>query len=72
MIVTNSSALVPEVPTIDVAEARWASEELAALIEKLPPDSPAGIVLRQARRELASLAQSSSPGTVVGPFRIAA
>jgi hypothetical protein len=72
MIVTNSSAFVPEVPTIDVSEARWASEELASIIERLPPDSPTGLVLRQACRELASLAQSGSPGTVVGPFRIAA
>jgi hypothetical protein len=71
MIVTNSSAFVPEVPSIDASEARWASEELAALIEKLPADSPAGMVLRQARRELLSLVQSAR-GTVIGPFRIAA
>jgi hypothetical protein len=71
MIVTNPSALAPEVPTIDVSEARWASDELAALIAKLGLDSPVSMVLRQARRELASLAQST-PATVVGPFRVAA
>ena len=71
MIVTNPSAFVPEVPTIDVSEARWASDELAAIIVKLGHDSPVSLVLRQARRELASLAQSAS-AAVVGPFRIAA
>lgn len=71
MIVTNPSALAPEVPTIDVSEARWASDELAALIARLGLDSPVSMVLRQARRELASLAQSA-PATVVGPFRVAA
>jgi len=71
MIVTNPSVLVPEIPTIDVSEARWASDELAALIRKLGPDSPVSLVLRQARQELSSLMQSSGPA-VVGPFRIAA
>jgi len=71
MIVSNTSALIPAVPTIDVSEARWASAEVAALIERLGPDSPVSLVLRQARRELASLAQSPSP-TVLGPFRVAA
>jgi len=71
MIVTNTSAFVPESPAIDASEARWASEELAMLIARLGLDSPVGMVLRQARRELASLAQSAT-ATVVGPFRIAA
>ncbi|HJZ56918.1 MAG TPA: hypothetical protein VKE74_18255 [Gemmataceae bacterium] len=71
MIVSNPSALVPEAPTIDTSEARWASAELGALIEKLGPDSPVSLVLRQARRELASLAGSET-ATVVGPFRVAA
>lgn len=71
MIVTNLSAFAADIPTIDVSEARWASDELAVLIAKLGPDSPVSLVLRQARRELASLAQSAS-ATVVGPFRVAA
>lgn len=71
MIVTNPSALSPEVPTIDLSEARWASEELSALIAKIGLDSPVSMVLRHARRELASLAESAS-ATVVGPFRVAA
>ena len=50
MIVSNPSALVPEAPTIDTSEARWASAELSAMIEKLGPDSPVSLVLRQARR----------------------
>ena len=40
MIVSNTSALIPAAPTIDVTEARWASAEVAALIERLGPDSP--------------------------------
>ena len=71
MIVTNHSAFAPESPTIDVSEARWASDEIAMLIAKLGLDSPVSLVLRQARRELASLVQSSN-ASVVGPFRIAA
>ena len=71
MIVTNTSAFAPESPTIDASEARWASEELAVLIEKLGLDSPVSLVLRQARRELSSLMQSAT-ASVVGPFRVAA
>jgi hypothetical protein len=71
MFVSNPSALAPELPSIDISEARWAAQELAALIDKLGPDSPVTLVLRQARRELASLTQSAS-ATVVGPFRVAA
>ena len=71
MIVTNPAVLAPEVPTIDLSEARWAADELKLLIEKLGPDSPVSLVLRNARRELASLAQSAN-ATVLGPFRIAA
>ncbi len=70
MIVSNPSAFAPEAPAFDVAEARWASAELAGLIEKLGLDSPVGLVLRQARRELASLTQGSA--NVIGPFRVAA
>jgi hypothetical protein len=71
MLVSNPSAFVPEIPAIDISEARWAAQELAAMIDKLGPDSPVGMVLRQARRELASLTQSAT-ATVVGPFRVAA
>jgi hypothetical protein len=71
MLISNPSVLLPEVPTIDANEARWAAQELAALIARLGPDSPVAMVLRQARRELASLAQSAT-ATVVGPFRAAA
>ena len=72
MIVTNSKPFAtPEAPTIDVSEARWAAEELSALIEKLGPDSTVGMVLRQARREVGSLVRNA-PAVVVGPFRVAA
>jgi hypothetical protein len=71
MIVSNQSALIPEIPTIDISEARWAVEYLSLMIEKLDPESPVTLILRQTRRELASLAQSAS-ATIIGPIRIAA
>ena len=71
MIVTNSSALVTDAPAIDISEARWAVEYLTLMIDRLGPESAASLVLMQARRELASLAQSAS-ATVMGPIRIAA
>jgi hypothetical protein len=62
---------MPELPTIDISEAKWAVEYLSLLIEKLGPESPVTLILRQTRRELASLTQSTS-ATVMGPVRIAA
>ena len=71
MIISDPSVLVPNAPVIDAGEARWAIEYLSLMIEKVGPESPVGMVLMQARRELMSLAQSAS-ATVVGPLRIAA
>jgi len=71
MIISDPSVLVPELPTIDISEARWAIEYLGLMIERLGPDSPVSMVLMQTRRELMSLAQSAS-ATVMGPLRIAA
>jgi hypothetical protein len=71
MIISDPSVLVPETPVIDISEARWAVEYLTLMIDKLGSDSPVGMVLMQARRELASLAQSAS-ATVMGPLRMAA
>ena len=71
MIVSNPSALMPEIPTIDVFEARWAAEYLTLMIDKLGPESPVTLILRQTRRELASLAQNEN-ATIIGPIRIAA
>jgi len=64
-----SSATLPASPTIDAAEARWASEQLGALIARMGDDSVTGLILRQARQELASLVQSAG-GEVVGPLRV--
>lgn len=73
MIVTNTSVLLPEAPAIDISEARWAAEYLSLMIDSLGADSAVGLVLMQARRELASLTQSAhESGMVVGPIRIAA
>ncbi len=71
MIVTNPSVLIPEAATIDISEARWAVEYLSLMINKLGPESSVSLILMQARRELASLTQSSS-ATVIGPIRVAA
>jgi hypothetical protein len=64
-----SSVPFPAAPTIDAAEARWASDQLGALIANVGDDSVAGLILRQARQELASLVQSAG-GEVVGPLRV--
>jgi len=71
MIVSDPSVLLPEAPVIDISEARWAVEYLTLMIDRLGTDSPVGMVLMQARRELASLTQSPS-AKVMGPLRIAA
>jgi hypothetical protein len=71
MFVTNSSAVVPETPAIDHGEAQWAVEYLSLMIDRLDPESPVTLILRQTRRELVSLTQHSG-ATVLGPIRIAA
>ena len=71
MIISDPSVLLPDTTTIDISEARWAVAYLSLMIEKLGPESPVSLVLMQARRELASLAQSPS-ARVTGPLRIAA
>jgi hypothetical protein len=53
----------------EAAACRWASAELADLIDRAGPDSLAGMVLRQAQRELASVARQAAP-RVVGPLKI--
>ena len=69
MVITPSTLPLPS-PTIDAAEARWAADELAALLARVAPGSVAGLVLRQAERELRSLVPDAPPGEVVGPIRI--
>lgn len=64
-----SSPTSPAAAPIDAAEARWASEQLGALIARVGDDSVAGLILRQARQELASLVRSAG-GEVVGPLRV--
>jgi len=60
MIISDPSVLMPEAPAIDISEARWAAAYLSLMIAELDPYSPVSMVLTQARRELASLAQSAS------------
>lgn len=69
---TPSVSSLPSSPTIDGAQALWATRELATMIEQLGLDSPVAMVLRQARREIISLTTSSMPDGIVGPIRDAA
>ena len=69
MVTAHGTRSLPS-PTIDVAEARWAADELAGLLARVGPDSVAGLVLRQAERELRSLVPNARPAEVVGPIRI--
>jgi hypothetical protein len=74
MVVTPNTIPFPS-PTIDAAEARRAADELAGLIARVGPDSVAGLVLRNAERELRSLipdGAAAAAGEVVGPFRVRA
>ncbi|MFO0849356.1 MAG: hypothetical protein U0871_12500 [Gemmataceae bacterium] len=57
-------------PSIDPAEARWAADELAALIRQAGPESVVGLVLKQAQRELRSLVGAAEPAQLVGPVRL--
>jgi hypothetical protein len=64
----QSSTIPFPTPTIDPAEARLAADELAALIQRVGPDSVPGLILRQAQQELQSLLRGSPE--VVGPVRV--
>lgn len=62
-----------QAPDIDPVETRWAAGELADLLRQVGPDSPAAMVLDNARRELESLIRSADETPrVVGPFRFRA
>jgi hypothetical protein len=69
MVTAHGTRSLPS-PTIDAAEARWAADELAALIARVGRDSIAALVLRQAERELRSIIPDAPPGEVVGPIRV--
>lgn len=63
--------LASQAPEIDPVETRWAAGELAELLQQVGPDSPAAMVLDNARRELESLIRSAEETPrVVGPFRV--
>lgn len=67
--------LASQAPIIDPAETRWAAGEVAAILRQLGADSPAGLILAQAGRELDSLVRSAAaepPTRVVGPYRLKA
>ena len=56
----------------DNTEAGWAASEVGVLIRQVGETTIAGMILRQAQRELMSLsAPSEQPAArVVGPFRL--
>ncbi len=80
MVTPNPSAPTPAtLTTYDTADAGWAAGEIATLIRYVGGGTAAGMVLRQAQRELHSLsappavAGTIGPAagtTVVGPLRI--
>lgn len=71
MFVSNPSQLSSDPQQIDISEALWAAEYLSLMIERLGARSPVGMLLVQARRELASLAQGEPGQGFVNPFRFA-
>ena len=62
-------AVSDSAPTIDAAEVRWAANELTALLRQMDPESPAGLVIQHARRELGSLVRSAEIA-VVGSAKV--
>ncbi len=60
-----------QAPEIDPVETRWVSNELMQLLQQVAPDSPAAMVVENARRELESLIRSAAETPrVLGPFRV--
>lgn len=73
MGMNNFGTVSTAATTIDTGEVRWAAQELSAIIRQLDPDSPAGMLLRQARRELQSLVVAeNSVGVPMTPTLVAA
>jgi hypothetical protein len=74
MIISNPAVLLPDLPQIDVEEARWAIEYLTLMIARVGAESPVGMILRQARRELQSLLEAQGEQVLCNtpPLRIAA
>ena len=64
-----STATLP-MPTVETAPVRAAAAGLADLIQRVGPDTVAGLILAQAQRELASLSRAGAAGTVTGPHRL--
>ncbi|MCZ2340810.1 MAG: hypothetical protein LC104_03320 [Bacteroidales bacterium] len=50
---------LPAALTINVTEAHWVVKEITAILNRMEPDSPIALVLRQTRSELVSLAASA-------------
>ncbi len=67
------SAATLSLPSTEAGPVRTAAAGLLDLIEKVGPDTVAGLILMHAQRELASLSRTnSSCGTVSGPHRLKA
>lgn len=68
-----SAATLP-MPSVETTQIRTAAAGLADLIDRVGPDTVAGLILTHARRELASLArgQAADTGTASGPHRLKA
>lgn len=65
-----SVATLP-LPTVEAGPVRTAAAGLLDLIEKVGPDTVAGLILFQAHRELTSLGRTAAAtGTVSGPHRL--
>ena len=59
-------------PTVETAPIRTAAAGLADLIQRVGPDTVAGLILTHAQRELASLGRMAPAGTASGPHRLKA
>ncbi len=59
-------------PSVESSQLRTAAAGLSDLIQRVGPDTVAGLILTQAQRELASINRSAPAGTVSGPHRLKA
>ena len=67
-----STATLP-MPSVEAGPVRTAAAGLLDLIERVGPDTVAGLILFQAHRELTSLSRSAgTTGTASGPHRLKA
>lgn len=58
-----TTPIMPITLKINATEAHWVVKEITAMLNRIEPDSPISLVLRQTRNEVMSLAASAEAVT---------